>query len=60
MNADEAVHEVGWVAREARELVAAMPADDSAARAVWDQRWAVFTARKSALLAHIETSNSHT
>lgn len=56
MTRDEAVREVGWVAREAREMVDAMPAADAPAeaQAAWEQRRDAFMARKAALLEFIE------
>lgn len=56
MTRDEAVSEVGWVAREAREVVAVMPDANAPAEvwAAWQQRWDEFATRKAALLEFIE------
>lgn len=50
-----AVREVGWVAREARELADAMPEPDSPERGAWEVRRDAFCTRKRVLLAYAET-----
>jgi hypothetical protein len=59
MTRDEAVLEVGWVAREAREIVAATPHSGSTDEywVAWQARWDAYMARKDALLAYIEATN---
>jgi hypothetical protein len=57
MDRDEAVREVAWIAREARELaVASNDAPEPAA--AWQTRRDAYMVRKEALLAYIESTKA--
>jgi hypothetical protein len=49
-----AVREIGWVAREARELSESMPEPGTPDRSAWDARWEAFCTRKRVLQAYAE------
>lgn len=55
-----AVREIGWVAREARELSESMPEPGTPGRDAWEGRWEAFCTRKRVLRAYAETRRSRT